>query len=49
MVPWTPASFAGSIKVAPVDELQKVNCSLDEYSRSISLLGVGVADCMRKK
>lgn len=49
MMPWTPASFAGSIKVAPVDELQRVNCSLDEFSRSISLLGVGVADCMRKK
>lgn len=49
MVPWTPASFAGSIKIAPVDELQKVDCSLDEFSRSISLMGVGVADCMRKK
>jgi uncharacterized membrane protein len=49
MVPWTPASFAGSIKVAPVDEIQRVDCSLDEYSRSISLLGVGVADCMRNK
>ncbi len=48
MVPWTPASFAGSLKVVPVDELQRVNCSLDEFSRSISLLGVGVADCMRK-
>jgi uncharacterized membrane protein len=49
MVPWTPASFAGSIKVAPLDEIHKLNCSLDEYSRSLSLLGVGVADCMRKK
>ena len=49
MVPWTPASFTGSIKVAPVDELQKVNCSLDEFSRSISLMGVGVGDCMSRK
>ena len=49
MLPWVPASFAGSIKVAPLDEIQKLDCSLDEYSRSLSLLGVGVAECLRSK
>lgn len=48
MLPWTPASFAGSIKVVPINKLQFLDCTVDEYSRSISLMGVGVADCMSK-
>lgn len=46
LLPWSPASFAGSIKVVPTSKLQHLNCTLDEYSRSISLMGVGVADCI---
>lgn len=46
LLPWTPASFAGSIKVVPRSQLEYLDCSLDEYSRSISLMGVGVADCL---
>lgn len=46
LLPWSPASFAGSIKVVPKSQLEYLDCSIDEYSRSISLMGVGVADCL---
>jgi uncharacterized membrane protein len=46
LLPWSPASFAGSIKVVPSSQLEFLNCSVDEYSRSISFMGIGVADCL---
>jgi len=48
LVPWSPASFAGSIKIVPRSNLEYLGCSIDEYSRSISFMGVGVADCIAK-
>ena len=48
LVPWSPASFAGGIKVVATSQLQYLNCTIDEFSRSISLMGVGVADCLAK-
>lgn len=46
LLPWSPASFAGSIKVVPASRLQYLGCSVDEYSRSISFMGVGVEECL---
>lgn len=46
LLPWSPASFAGSIKVVQQSSLEIVPCSLDEFSRSISQVGVGVEDCL---
>ena len=46
LIPWSPASFAGSIKVVPKSQLEYLQCSIDEYSRSISFMGIGVADCL---
>ena len=48
LIPWSPASFAGSIKVVPGSKLEYLDCSIDEFSRSISFMGVGVADCLAK-
>ena len=48
LLPWSPASFAGSIKVVPKSQLEYLDCSIDELSRSISFMGVGVADCLAK-
>ena len=48
LLPWSPASFAGSIKVVPTSQLEYLDCTVDEYSRSISFMGVGVADCLAK-
>jgi uncharacterized membrane protein len=49
LLPWSPASFAGSIKVVPSNKLEYIDCTVDEYSRSISFMGVGIADCLTKK
>ena len=49
LLPWSPASFAGSIKVVQQSSLEIVPCSLDEFSRSISQVGVGVEDCLRAR
>lgn len=49
LLPWSPASFAGSIKVVPASKLAYLDCSVDEYSRSISLMGVGVEECIAKR
>ena len=47
LLPWSPASFAGSIKVVPSSRLRYLDCTVDEYSRSVSLMGVGVAECLK--
>ena len=49
LLPWSPASFAGSIKVVQQADLEILPCSLDEYSRSLSQIGVGVEDCLGGK
>ncbi len=46
LVPWSPASFAGSIKVVQQSNLEFLGCSIDEYSRSLSQMGIGVEECM---
>jgi len=47
LLPWSPASFAGSIKVVNVDSLMELDCTLDAFSRSLALMGVGVESCMK--
>ena len=49
LLPWSPASFAGSIKVVQQADLETLSCSLDEYSRSLSQIGVGVEECLSGK
>ena len=49
LLPWSPASFAGSIKVVSEARLEYLDCSIDEYSRSVSLMGIGIANCIAKK
>ena len=46
LLPWSPASFAGTIKVVQQSQLEVLPCSLDEFSRSLSQMGVGVEECM---
>ena len=49
LVPWSPASFAGSIKVVQQSDIEFLSCSLDDYARSLSHIGVGVEECMNEK
>ena len=46
LLPWSPASFAGSIRVVQQSQLEILPCSLDEFSRSLSQMGLGVEECM---
>ena len=49
LLPWSPASFAGSIKVVQQSDLEYLSCSLDEFSRSLSQIGVGVEECLTQE
>jgi uncharacterized membrane protein len=49
LLPWSPASFAGSIKVVQQSDLEYLACSLDEFSRSLSQIGVGVEECLTQE
>ena len=49
LLPWSPASFAGSVKVVQQSDLEYLTCSLDEFSRSLSQIGVGVEECLTRK
>ena len=49
LLPWSPASFADSIKVVQQSDLDFLSCSLDEFSRSLSQIGVGVEECLTRE
>lgn len=43
LVPWTPASFAGSLKMVPREQVHKLDLTLDEFSLAIGHYGVGLS------
>jgi uncharacterized membrane protein len=47
LLPWSPASFAGSVKVVSADSLHELDCTLDAFSLSLTLMGVGVESCLK--
>lgn len=49
LLPWSPASFAGSIKIVQQSDLEYLSCSLDKFSRSLSQIGVGVEKCLNQE
>jgi uncharacterized membrane protein len=49
LLPWSPASFAGSIRVVQQSDLDFLSCSLDDFARSLSHIGVGVEECMSNR
>jgi uncharacterized membrane protein len=46
LLPWSPASFAGSVKIVQQSNLEFLSCSLDQFSRAISQIGVGLGECL---
>ncbi|MBW2171536.1 MAG: DUF502 domain-containing protein [Deltaproteobacteria bacterium] len=48
LVPWAPASFAGSIKIVARDRIEILDSNLGDVSRAIGHLGVGVRDLLGK-
>ena len=49
LMPWSPASFAGTIRIVQQANLEFVDCSLDDFSRAIGQIGVGIEECMTGK
>ena len=48
LVPWAPASFAGSVKIIGRDRIEMLDATLDEASRALAHWGVGVRDLLGK-
>jgi uncharacterized membrane protein len=46
LVPWTPASFAGSLKLIPRERVHPIDLTFDEFSLAIGHFGVGLADSL---
>ena len=48
LVPWAPASFAGSVKIVARDRVEMLSSNLGDVSMAIGHLGVGVRDLLGK-
>lgn len=48
LVPWSPAAFAGSVKIVNQDRIELVDTNLGEFTRVLSHWGVGVRDLLGK-
>jgi len=49
LVPWAPASFAGSLKILSCDRIELLASNLGDTSRVLSHWGVGTFDLLDKK
>jgi uncharacterized membrane protein len=48
LVPWAPASFAGSVKIMASGRIEMLDATLDEASRALAHWGVGVRELLGK-
>ena len=46
MVPWSPATFSGSVKLVPRERVRVLPVSLDEFSMSLSHFGLGLSEIL---
>ena len=46
LVPWAPTAFAGSVKLVPRESVHYLPVTLDEFSLSLTHLGVGMSDLL---
>lgn len=49
LIPWSPTSFAGSVKIVNQDRIEFLDASLDEVSRALSYWGIGLGEVLGKK
>ena len=47
LVPWAPASFAGSVKIVPQGTVQEIDTGLDDASLVLSHLGLGACKLIK--
>jgi uncharacterized membrane protein len=48
LVPWAPASFAGSVKIMARERIEMLDANLDETSAVLGRWGIGVAELLRR-
>ena len=48
LVPWSPAAFAGSVKIVGENMVELMDSNLGDVSRVLSYWGVGVRDLLKK-
>jgi len=49
LVPWAPASFAGSVKIVSRERIEMLDSNLADVSRILSQWGVGSRELLEKK
>ena len=49
LIPWAPASFAGSVKIVRRDRIEMLDARLGDVSRALSHWGVGVHELLTVK
>ena len=48
LIPWSPASFAGSVKVVARERIELLDVSMGDFSKALGNWGVGVGDILGK-
>jgi uncharacterized membrane protein len=46
LVPWSPTSFAGSIRLVPRGRIKRLDITLDEFSLSLANFGLGMSSIL---
>ncbi|MFC1776501.1 hypothetical protein ACFL3I_04060 [Pseudomonadota bacterium] len=49
LVPWSPTAFAGSVKLVKRERVHYLDLSLDEFSLSLTHLGIGMSELLPDK
>jgi len=47
LVPWSPASFAGSVKLVPRKRIKRLDLTFDEFSLSLANFGLGMNSILK--
>ena len=47
LVPWSPASFAGSVKLIPRHRIRRLDLTFDEFSLSLANFGLGISEIVK--
>lgn len=48
LIPWSPASFAGSIKVVARERIELLDTNVGDFSRALGNWGVGIGEILGK-
>lgn len=49
LVPWSPASFAGSVKLVPRQRIRRLDLTFDELSLSLANFGLGMNSIIERR